>query len=232
MGHSVPFWPHSRPLDQLNTHAPTSLSGQLPTLTTSQSQAQAGALIARLVAVTARSPCQARSKIDLVAPGRWAVTEHERHPAARTEILVGGVPRGYLRPNDATLRRGANPRRSAHATATVDLFSLGSARKWSSESLRKRENRVVARLSRALCRTRTGDPFLTMAAGLRTVMALRKPKRLHRRRNRVPAHARSSAHHSAPSGAHWVPGGAGAIDRPDGSCRHVCTECCRRCSSL
>jgi hypothetical protein len=28
--------------------------------------------------------------------------------------------------------------------------------------LRNGENRVVARLSRALCRTRTGDPFLTI----------------------------------------------------------------------
>ena len=90
----------------------------------------------------------------------WAVTEHERNGAARTEIPVSRVPRGYL---DPTTRRSdeAQSTRGAPATATGDPF----ARKCSEEVIRaapEMRNRVVARLSRALCRTRTGDPFLTM----------------------------------------------------------------------
>ena len=48
--------------------------------------------------------------------------------------------------------------------AMLDPFSPGSARKWSSEPLLKQENRATARFPRALCRTRTGDPFLTIEA--------------------------------------------------------------------
>src|SRR5215216_7274871 len=39
---------------------------------------------------------------------------------------------------------------------------------------------------RALCRTRTGDPFLTMAVRCTLAMADAEPKRLHRLRNAIP----------------------------------------------
>ena len=51
--------------------------------------------------------------------------------------------------------------------AMLDRFSLGTVRKGSAEPHRKGENRAVARFLRALCRTRTGDPFLTMEVPIR-----------------------------------------------------------------
>jgi hypothetical protein len=62
----------------------------------------------------------------------------------------------------------------------LDPFSLGSARKWSSEPLLKQENRAAARFPRALCRTRAGDPFLTMAVRQRSRTPRAEPKSLHR----------------------------------------------------
>jgi hypothetical protein len=46
-------------------------------------------------------------------------------------------------------------------------------------------------VSEALCRTRTGDPFLTMAVGCVIAMADAEPKRLHRLRNATPQRAAS-----------------------------------------
>jgi hypothetical protein len=65
-------------------------------------------------------------------------------------MLARAPPRQALR---APLRR-----RSAVYPGPPNPFL--SLRKWSPEPVRKRENRAVARMVRALCRTRTGDPFL------------------------------------------------------------------------
>jgi hypothetical protein len=84
----------------------------------------------------------------------------------------------FDQPHDAPTRRKGTAQRTL--TATFDLFSLGSARKGSAEPLRKEENRAVALFPRALCRTRTGDPFLTMAVRQRSRMPCAEPKCLHR----------------------------------------------------
>ena len=67
-------------------------------------------------------------------------------------------------------------------------------------------NRAIARFSRALCRTRTGDPFLTMAVRLRRAATCGTPKRLRRCQIRDSAGARSGQHRSALSVTHSVPG--------------------------
>jgi hypothetical protein len=125
--------------------------------------------------------------------------------AVAPEIRPPVYRRGTLsrKRTSSAVARTAAQRRGA---AVLDPFSLGSARKWSSEPLLKQENRVVARFARALCRTRTGDPFLTMAVRPASAASVGRPKRLHRCRIRRSAEVGRSRHRSAPSVAHSLPG--------------------------
>jgi hypothetical protein len=58
---------------------------------------------------------------------------------------------------------------------------------------------------RALCRTRTGDPFLTMAVGPRGERPRRAPELLHRYTNGHLADARAQRTIRYPPVTHWVP---------------------------
>lgn len=75
---------------------------------------------------------------------------------------------------------------------------------WRSEGGITRDASVV-RFSRALCRTRTGNPFLTMAVRPWRGIRCTEPKRLHSPAKRDPADCCTDAHTSAPSGTAWVP---------------------------
>lgn len=68
-----------------------------------------------------------------------------------------------------------------------------------------RETPPLVRFSRALCRTRTGNPFLTMAVRPWRGIRCTEPKRLHSPAKRDPADCCTDAHTSAPSGTAWVP---------------------------
>src|SRR5215217_1972874 len=66
--------------------------------------------------------------------------------------------------------------------------------------------RKTLQIAEALCRTRTGDPFLTMAVCLGRAMWGGRSKRPQRCRIRDSAAARRLGHRSAPSVTHSVPG--------------------------
>jgi len=90
--------------------------------------------------------------------------------------------------------------------AMLDPFSLGSAREVVIRPAPEMRKPRCSAVSEALCRTRTGDPFLTMAVWLDRAASSGTPKHLHRCQIRDSAGARSARHRSAPSGTHSVPG--------------------------
>jgi hypothetical protein len=65
---------------------------------------------------------------------------------------------------------------------------------------------VAAPSEQTLCRTRTGDPFLTTAVCLVRSRPRQAPECLQERPNQHSADDRSGRHHSARSVAHWLPG--------------------------
>ena len=175
-----------------------------------QEREVAEVLVADLGAVATErrrsTPATEKRSTSSRARPRWFASSATRRLGGRSRQ---GVRPGVYRVG--TLSRGQDVFRGAQTAAqglsepTLDLFSPGSARKWSSEPIRKQENRAVARFLRALCRTRTGDPFLTIEVRECVGTRRREPKSLLARRNPVSASARTHRQVSAPSGTAWVP---------------------------
>jgi hypothetical protein len=121
----------------------------------------------------------------------------QRSPATRW-FSMPRLPTGYPgcarnggRPGPVVPRRPAlEPRRSRQLEPATTSVHAGSGH---SNRSGKRKPRYSA-VSEALCRTRTGDPFVTMAVGLVTGTPPEEPKYLHTLANgapRAPAAQRS-----------------------------------------
>ena len=121
------------------------------------------------------------------------------------QISASGVYRVGTLSRERDVHRGRGTAAQRPSAAMLDLFLLGSARKWSSEPLLKQENRAVARFPRALCRTRTGDPFLTIERRPCLRTRRREPKSQRTRGNPVSASGRIHRQVSARSSTAWVP---------------------------
>ena len=124
------------------------------------------------------------------------------------------VEDGHSATRDSALAGRSSKARPGPATTCA-------SRKWSADPLQQHANRAAARFPRALCRTRTGDPFITMA------LPPSQPT-LSRRTNALLARALRCARQAVPTGTFRhpryplgtrVPGMAGqkgqGIFRPD-----------------
>jgi hypothetical protein len=70
--------------------------------------------------------------------------------------------------------------RDAHARHAAQMRATSSCRRRVTTTRAKKNRPSPAGSSQALCRTRTGDPFLTMAVRLGRAAPCGRPKRLHR----------------------------------------------------
>jgi hypothetical protein len=89
---------------------------------------------------------------------------------------VGVTSRAVTTRSAGSLRQTASSGSAGSWVCTICALAYGGSG--------PREART-ARVCRALCRTRTGDPFLTMAVRLGGAVSCRRPKRLHRRESRT-----------------------------------------------
>src|SRR5215218_2950658 len=90
---------------------------------------------------------------------------------------------------NAYRRRSQSSRHGTCSVAALDAERTQQPRR--EGSLADVRPRSACYESEALCRTRTGDPFLTMAAGRTPALPHARPKRLHSPRNTIPQTAAS-----------------------------------------